>query len=417
MRQGKPYDIPKSFVWESYKAVRENKGSAGYDGQTMAMFDENRDQNLYKIWNRLSSGSYFPPPVLKQEIPKGDGRMRVLGIPTVADRIAQGTVKLVLERKLEPLFHPDSYGYRVNRSAHDALEAVRQRLWKYDWVVEVDIEAFFDSVSHELILKALRFHRVPDWVILYAKRWLEAGMIDRHGVTEVREKGTPQGGVVSPVLANLFLHHGMDDWMRRHYPEIPFARYADDAVLHCRTPGEAERIKRALAKRMEEIGLRLHPKKTRTVYVGPSKVNIAGMGTEFTFLGYDFKRRVLRRKDGVLFYRIYPGASKKALKAMTREIRDWRIHRSTGMTIQKIAQKYNAILRGWINYYGRYWYRHFGYRLWSSFQSRLVRWCKNRYRINQRRAEAKLRKIRKENSNLFAHWQLLGKKEGCSRAV
>ena len=254
MRQGKPYDIPKSFVWESYKAVRENKGSAGYDGQTMAMFDENRDQNLYKIWNRLSSGSYFPPPVLKQEIPKGDGRMRVLGIPTVADRIAQGTVKLVLERKLEPLFHPDSYGYRVNRSAHDALEAVRQRLWKYDWVVEVDIEAFFDSVSHELIQKALRFHRVPDWVILYAKRWLEAGMIDRHGVTEVREKGTPQGGVVSPVLANLFLHHGMDDWMRRHYPEIPFARYADDAVLHCRTPGEAERIKRALAKRMEEIG-------------------------------------------------------------------------------------------------------------------------------------------------------------------
>lgn len=197
MPQEKPYDIPKSLVWQAYKMVRESRGAAGYDGQTLAQFDENRDRNLYKIWNRLASGSYFPPPVLKQAIPKADGRTRVLGIPTVSDRIAQGAIKLHLESLLEPRFHPDSYGYRPGRSAHDALEVTRQRVWKYDWVVEVDIEAFFDNVSHELIMKALEYHRVPDWVSLYAKRWLEAEMIDRQGVLELRDRGTPQGGVTT----------------------------------------------------------------------------------------------------------------------------------------------------------------------------------------------------------------------------
>ena len=416
MQQDKPYDIPKAWVWRAYKAVRESRGAAGCDGQTLAQFDENRDRNIYKIWNRLSSGSYFPPAVLKQEIPKTDGRVRVLGIPTVADRIAQGAVKLYLEERLDPKFHPDSYGYRPGRSAHDALEVTRRRVWQYDWAVEIDIKAFFDNVNHELILKALKYHAVPDWVVLYAKRWLRAEMIDRQGVKEAREKGTPQGGVISPLLANLFLHHGMDEWMQRHHPDIPFARYADDAVLHCRTQAQADKIIKTLSERMDEIGLALHPEKTKKVFVGRAKLR-QPIATEFTFLGYDFKRRVLRRKDGVLFYRVFPGASKKAMSAMTKVIRSWRIHRSSGMTIRGLAQTYNATLRGWINYYGRYWYRHFGYRLWSTFQSRLVRWAKCRYRISQRQAERKLNGLQKHLPNLFAHWQLLGKREMHSGAV
>ncbi len=383
------------------------RGAAGCDGQTITQFDKNRDRNLYKIWNRLTSGSYFPPAVLKQEIPKPDGRVRVLGIPTVADRIAQGAVKLHLEKILESRFHPDSYGYRPGRSAHDALEVTRKRVWQYDWVVEVDIKAFFDNVSHELIQNALEYHQVPKWVLLYARRWLEAEMVDRKGHTEVRSVGTPQGGVISPLLANLFLHHGMDEWMQRHYPEIPFARYADDAVLHCRTQNQADKIIKVLSARMEEIGLALHPEKTKKVFVGRAKLK-QPVAKEFTFLGYDFRRRVLRRRDGVLFYRIYPGASKKAMKAMTKVIRSWRIHRSSGTTVWRLAQTHNATLRGWINYYGRYWYRHFGYRLWSCFQSRLVRWVKCRYKVSQRAAERKLALIRQRHPNLFAHWYMLG---------
>lgn len=416
MKQGKPYEIPKSLVWQAYLTVRRNRGAPGYDGQSIKQFDENRNQNLFKIWNRLSSGSYFPPPVLKQEIPKADGRKRILGIPTIADRIAQGAVKLYLERILEPKFHSDSYGYRPGRSAHNALEVTKRRSWEYDWVVEVDIKAFFDSVSHELILKALKFHKVPEWVMLYAKRWLVADMIDRDGVRESRSKGTPQGGVISPLLANLFLHHGFDEWMKRHHPGIPFARYADDIVAHCQSRYQAEKLIEALGQRLDEIGLQMHPDKTKKVYVGKGKPR-DGEIREFTFLGYDFKRRVLRRKDGALFYRIYPGASKKAMKEMTAIIRGWRIHRSTGMTILRIARTYNAILRGWINYYGRFWYRHFGYHLWSTFQSRLVRWVKCRYRLSQRKAEKKLANYRRNYPNLFAHWQLLGKQEVHSRAV
>lgn len=241
-------------------------------------------------------------------------------------------------------------------------------------------------------------------------------MVDRQGNREKRSKGTPQGGVISPLLANLFLHHGMDAWMQRHYPEIPFARYADDAVLHCRTQSQADKIIKALNARMEEIGLVLHPEKTKKVFVGRVKLE-QPVAREFTFLGYDFKRRVLRGKDGVLFYRVYPGASKKAMNAMTKTIRSWRIHRSSGMTIGQLAQTYNATLRGWINYYGRYWYRHFGYRLWSCFQSRLVRWVRCRYKITQRKAERKLEQLRQRHTNLFVHWQLLGKREGYSRAV
>lgn len=404
--RGKTFDIPKALVWASYKQVRANRGAGGCDRQTMQQFDENRDQNLYKIWNRLSSGSYFPPPVLRKEIPKADGRVRVLGIPTISDRIAQGAVKLYLEPKLEPLFHENSYGYRPHRSAHDALEVTRQRCWRYDWVVEIDIKGFFDNVSHALMMKALASQSLPKWVALYVQRWLEAPMIDHEGAIQTREMGTPQGGVISPLVSNLFLHYGLDRWLQTQHTDKPFARYADDAVIHCSSRQGADRVMRELAERLASIGLELHPTKTQVVYVGRGKIP-ADVAGEFTFLGYDFKRRTLVDRNGQLFFRIAPGASKLAMKAMVRTIRQWRIHRSSGASLLEIAHRYNATLRGWINYYGKYWYRVFSYRLWSAIQSRLVKWVKCKYRLGQKRAEQKLARIRRSNPSLFAHWEFL----------
>jgi len=414
--RGKSFEIPKALVWASYKQVTANRGAAGCDKQTMRQFDESRDQNLYKIWNRLSSGSYFPPPVLRKEIPKSDGRVRVLGIPTISDRIAQGAVKLFLQPMLEDKFHNDSYGYRPNRSAHDALEVTRQRCWRYNWVVEIDIKGFFDNVSHELMLQALEHHKVPRWILLYVKRWLKAPMVDVKGRSENREIGTPQGGVISPLLANLFLHYGLDLWLSRTQPDNPFARYADDAVIHCNSQHSAERLVEQLSERLAKIGLELHPTKTRVVYVGRGAVP-KGVAGEFTFLGYDFRRRTLVDRHGCLFFRVAPGASMNAMKHITRTIKSWRIHRSSEATVAEIARRYNATLRGWINYFGRYWYRAFSYRLWSVFQSRLVKWVKCKYRIGQRKAEAKLSRLRRSNPELFAHWQLLRAPEERSRAV
>ena len=412
----KAFDIPKELVWTSYKQVKANRGAAGCDGQTMRQFDENRDRNLYKIWNRLSSGSYQPPPVLRKEIPKTDGRVRVLGIPTISDRIAQGAVKLFLERQLDRKFHCDSYGYRPNRSAHDALEVTRQRCWRHRWLVEIDIEAFFDHVDHKLMLRALEVQRPPKWALLYVRRWLEAPMVDRDGQIWAREMGMPQGAVISPLLANLFLHYGLDLWLQRNHSNKPFARYADDAVIHCDSAAEADRLIRELAGRLAEIGLALHPDKTRKVYVGRGRAP-EGVACEFTFLGYDFKQRTLRDREGRLFRRIAPGAAKSAMKAMTRTIRSWRIHRSARGSLKEFAQRYNPVLRGWINYYGRYWYRNFGCQLWSVFQSRLVKWAMSKYRLSRRRAERRLGRVRRSHPTLFAHWYLLSGQALHPRAV
>lgn len=414
--RGKAFEIPKDLVWESYKQVKANRGSAGCDGQTMKQFDEDRDRNLYRIWNRLSSGSYFPPPVLRQEIPKLDGTVRVLGIPTVSDRIAQGAVKLHLERMLEVVFHPNSYGYRPGRSAHDALEVTRQRCWRHAWVVEVDIKGFFDNVRHDLILRALAAHSPPSWVMLYVGRWLRAPLVDRAGNIQARGSGTPQGGVISPILANLFLHYGLDRWMERVFPECPFERYADDTVIHCRSERVADHLLRSLSERMAEIGLELHPRKTRKVFVGRG-TNPSGVARGFTFLGYDFQERTLVDRHGQLFRRVAPGASKAAMKGMTRTIKGWRIHRSSAASATELAQRYNATLRGWINYYGRFWYRNFSYRLWCVFQSRLVKWMRRKYRLSQRAAERRLARMRQENPALFAHWALLRRSDARSGAV
>lgn len=396
------------MVWESYQEVRRNRGAAGCDRQTIKQFDENRNGNLYKIWSRLCSGSYFPPPVLEKRIPKEDGSDRVLGIPTVSDRIAQGAVKIFVEGHLDKVFHQDSYGYRPNRSAHQALSKCAERCWTHNWVLEVDISAFFDNVRHDLVIKALEHHQMPRWVILYCERWLRAPMMRTSSTGDElspRAVGTPQGGVISPLLANLFLHYAFDNWMTRVNPSIAFERYADDIVCHCKNMREATSLRAALTKRLLEVGLQINDKKSNIVYVDTfERWNVK---TSFTFLGYDFKVRTLRRSNGVLFRKCMPGAAMKAMKKMTQTIKDWRIHRSTVDDVEDIARRYNPTLRGWINYYGKFWYRKFSYHLWSIFQSRLLKWARSKYRISGKEAERRLFILRRDRPELFAHWHLL----------
>jgi len=407
--QGKVFEIPKALVWQSYQAVKKNKGAAGCDGQTIAAFNANRDKNLYKIWNRLCSGTYFPPAVLEKRIPKDDGSERMLGIPTVSDRIAQGAIKIFMEKQLELVFHPDSYGYRPNKSAHQALESCKNRCRTHSWVLEVDISAFFDNVRHDLVISALEYHKMPRWVILYCTRWLRAPIKRASDENQLKEReiGTPQGGVVSPLLANLFLHHAFDMWLKRsnfHW-NVPFERYADDIVCHCHTMKQAEQLKQEMISRFQEVGLSINERKSNIVYIDTfERWNVK---TCFTFLGYDFTVRTLRKTNGTLFRKCMPGASKKAMRKMTATIKSWRVHRSTVESTEELARRYNATLRGWIQYYGKFWYRNFGYHLWRVFQSRLIKWAKQKFRISTKRAERKLSLIRKENPQLFAHWYLL----------
>lgn len=407
MTQGKSFEIPKGLVWRSYKEVKRNRGAPGVDGQTIKDFDSNRNRNLYKIWNRLSSGSYFPPPVRVKRIPKDNGKERMLGIPTVSDRIAQGAVKLFMEARIDPIFHRDSYGYRPNKSAHQALQQCMERCWRNSWVLEIDISAFFDNVRHDLVIKALRHHKMPRWVILYCTRWLQAPMQETGQVQPLQKRtvGTPQGGVVSPLLANLFLHYAFDKWMGRTHRGTLFERYADDIVCHCSYMSEVLQLKQSVTDRFAEVGLKINESKSKVVYIDTfERWNVE---TCFTFLGYDFKVRTLKSFKGELFRKCMPGASKKAMKKITETITGWKIHRSTADSTEVFAKRHNATLRGWIAYYGKFWNQNFRYHLWSTLQSRLLKWAMRKFRISTKLALRRLDLLRKKRPRLFAHWYLL----------
>src|SRR5438876_617437 len=351
----KPFSIDKKRVYEAYKAVKSNAGSAGVDGQTIEQFDSDLRNNLYKLWNRMSSGSYFPPPVRAVSIPKKTGGQRILGVPTVADRVAQMVVKQLIEPDLDPIFLADSYGYRPRKSAHDAIGVTRKRCWKYDWVLEFDIKGLFDNIDHELLLRAVRRHVTCKWALLYIERWLTAPMEQADGLKAERTRGTPQGGVVSPILANLFLHYAFDLWMTRTHPDLPWCRYADDGLVHCRTELEAEAIKASLQSRLSECQLELHPTKTRIVYCKVNGRRGVYPNVTFDFLGYCFRpRRVMQPSDRKVVGGFTPAVSPTAMKAMCATIRDLNIRRSTQDTLADIARKLNPLLRGWIAYYGRY---------------------------------------------------------------
>ncbi|MGB5275760.1 MAG: group II intron reverse transcriptase/maturase [Gammaproteobacteria bacterium] len=409
LKQAKPFCITKRQVWEAYKRVKANKGAAGVDGQTIEAFEEDLKDNLYKLWNRLASGSYFPSPVLRVEIPKGDGRMRPLGIPTVADRVAQMVAKQFLEPELEQHFHPDSYGYRPGKSALDAVGVARERCWKYDWVLDLDIQGFFDNIDHELMMRAVRKHTEEKWVLLYIERWLKAPIEMPEGTRTLPQKGTPQGGVASPLLANLFLHYAFDKWMEREYPEIPFERYADDGVCHCVSQAQAEQLKQALVVRMQEVGLELHPEKTKIVYCKDDDRREVQAQISFDFLGYTFRPRRSKNRWGKYFINFTPAISNKAAKAIRRRSRGWSWPLRSDKTLEDLARMFNPIVRGWINYYSRY-YKSALYPTLKCLERRLVMWATRKYkrlRHHRRRAAQWLNRIARKQPYLFAHWKLL----------
>ncbi|MCP4385409.1 MAG: group II intron reverse transcriptase/maturase [Hyphomicrobiales bacterium] len=409
MDRAKPFEIPKREVWEAYKRVKANQGAAGVDGQSIADFEAGLSNNLYKLWNRLSSGSYFPPPVRRVDIPKGDGRTRPLGIPTVADRIAQTVVKRYLEPLLEPRFHEDSYGYRPGKSALDAVGVARQRCWRRDWVLDLDIKAFFDSIETNLLMRAVRKHTDCPWVLLYIERWLTAPVQMADGSLIARQRGTPQGGVVSPLLANLFLHYAFDLWMRRNHRDILFERYADDAICHCRSEAQAKTLRASLERRFAECGLTLHPEKTKIVYCKDEERRGDYPTQKFDFLGYTFRPRLARRRGGKIGVSFSPAASDKALKAIRQTVRGWSLHNRSDKSLDDLARMFNSHIRGWINYYGRY-YKSALYPTLRHIDRTLARWAHRKFkslRRHRRRSRHWLERIARRQPRLFAHWGLL----------
>jgi RNA-directed DNA polymerase len=411
--KAKPFCIAKQDVWMAYKRVKANHGAAGIDDQSIAEFEEDLRNNLYRIWNRMSSGSYFPPPVRRVDIPKDRGRTRPLGIPTVSDRIAQTVVQRYLEPMLEPVFHDDSYGYRPGRSAHDALRVARQRCWRYDWVLDLDIKSFFDEIDWGLLLRAVRRHTDCKWVLLYIKRWLKAPVSMPEGTLVDRTRGTPQGAVVSPVMANLFLHYAFDRWMRGHHPDIPFERYADDVICHCRSEAQARALREALEQRFAECKLQLHPQKTKIVYCKDANRRGSYPQQQFDFLGYTFRPRRAKNRRGELFVSFAPAVSDKAAKAMRQLMRRWRLHHRGDLALEDLVRWVQSVVRGWIQYYGRF-YPSALQRALRTLDQFLVRWAQRKYKRlkgRQGQAWAWLTRLQARQPNLFPHWHLVSPAE------
>lgn len=409
MNKAKPFDIPKREVWEAFKSVKANQGAAGVDGQSIQKFETQLAGNLYKLWNRMSSGSYMPPPVRRVEIPKANGGTRPLGIPTVADRIAQEVVRRYLEPLLEPLFHADSYGYRPGRSAIDAIRSARQRCWRYDWIVDIDIKGFFDSIDHELLLKAVRKHSKCSWVLLYIERWLKAPAMLEDGQLVARDKGTPQGGVISPLLANLFLHYAFDLWVGRTFRGVSFERYADDIICHCRSEREALALRGVLERRFVDCRLVLHPDKTKVVYCKDTNRKGGYPICRFDFLGYTFRPRRAKWQGETYGLSFLPAASPKALKAIRQAIRGWSFQTRSDKELDDLARMFNPYIRGWINYYSHF-YRSELYPTLRRIDVHLVRWVRRKFkrlRHQPKGARLWLARVIGASPMLFAHWPLL----------
>jgi len=408
MSETKPFSISKQHVVNAYRLVKANRGAAGVDGQSVKAFEENLKDNLYKIWNRMSSGSYFPPPVRQVEIPKGDGRMRPLGIPTVSDRITQMVAKMTLEPKVEPEFHTDSYGYRPGKSALDAVGKARERCLRMDWVIDLDIRDFFGSLDHNLMMKAVRHHTDLKWIHLYVQRWLTAPVQREDGTLEERTAGTPQGGVISPLLANLFMHYAFDEWMRRKYPAVPFERYADDVVIHCVSLAQARHILEAVRERLSECKLELHPEKTKIVYCKDDRRRGKFGKYKFDFLGYTFRPRGAWGPSRQTFVGFLPAMSDKAAKKIRETVRGWRLARGwNNQSLEVLARLINPAVRGWVAYYGRYYRSRCLQVLGRCLTAALVKWAMRKYKRLRGRwvgAYYWLGRVAARDRALFTHW-------------
>jgi len=404
----KSFAIDKRLLVGAWEKVRANDGAPGVDTVGIDVFQERWRDNLYTLWNRMSSGSYFPGPVRAVEIPKDQGAgIRLLGVPNTVDRVAQTAAAMLLEERLEPIFHPDSYGYRPGRSAQEAVAACRRRCWEKDWVLDCDIRAFFDSVPHDLLLKAVAHHTDERWILLYVARWLKAPVQMPDGTIVARERGTPQGSPISPVLANLFMHYAFDRWMDRDHPACPFERYADDIVIHCDTEDQARSLRAAVADRLGSVGLELHPEKTRIVFCQDANRPGEAEHVSFDFLGFSFRGRLLRARHGH-FVGFVPAISTKARKAIGQKIRAWHLNRRSWADLSSLARDVNPKVRGWINYYGAFYRSELRFLAWR-INDHLVRWAMQKFkRLRGHYAKAFdwLVRVHHYQPALFAHWQL-----------
>lgn len=404
----KHFDISKEVVYEAYLKVKANKGAAGVDGESIAEFEKELEKNLYKLWNRMSSGTYFPPPVRSVEIPKNDGKsVRRLGVPTVSDRIAQTVVKLYLEPVVEPKFHEDSYGYRPSKSALDAVAMARKRCWESGWAIDLDISQFFDSLDHNLVMEAVQKHTDCRWILLYIERWLKAPIQLAEGTLQQRDRGSPQGSAISPLISNIFMHEVFDEWMKTQFPSILFERYADDALAHCKTQKQAEYVRDAIAKRLKQYKLELHPEKTKIVFCPKEGRKSTHPNVQFNFLGYTFRMRSARNNRGQMFLTFGPAVSDKAAKTIRQTIRRWRLHRHSDKSLKEMAEYINPTVRGWLNYYGRF-HKSVMLRALYTVNRYLLRWAVRKYK-RLRRAPVKawswLGRIARHHTQLFVHWQ------------
>lgn len=406
MKDAKSFEISKQLVMEAYKRVKANRGTSGIDDVTIADFESDLKGNLYKIWNRMCSGSYLPPAVKLVEIPKSNGGKRPLGIPTVGDRVAQMVVVMTIEPEIEPHFHEDSYAYRPKKSALDAVEKAKDRCYTFHWVLDLDIKGFFDNIDHELLIKALERHVKCKWAMMYIKRWLSVPYQLKDGTQVERTKGVPQGSVVGPILANLFLHYTFDEWMRRNHSNISFERYADDTICHCVSQKQAEFIHRAIKKRFAECKLELNEEKTKIVYCKRNHRNIEYECIQFDFLGYTFRPRRSIDTHGEVFLNFSPAVSKKARTKIWETIRDWNQKYWVQMKLEDIAKQINPIIQGWINYYGKF---NPGVlkEVLKRINLKLSRWIRDKFkgfRKFKTQAIHRLGDIALKNPDLFAHW-------------
>ena len=401
-------------IREAYRRVKSNGGRAGVDGIPIETVSANYRKYLYTLWRGMASGSYFPKSVRQVLIPKGDGKMRPLGIPTVVDRVPQQVIATELETIVDRQLSPNSFGYRPNKSAHGAIEQCRENCLKYSWVIDLDIKSFFDTIDHELLLKAVQFYTKETHILMYVKRWLEATIPLPDGTEQSPNgKGTPQGGVISPILANIFLDIVFDRWMGKNYPENPFERYADDIVIHCRHIKEALRLLEAIKQRMKSCKLELNQEKSKIVYCRrnqkrqpPFKVKYQ----KFDFLGFTFKPQTVKER-GRIKLGFTPAISQKSISRWSEELRKMDIHRWMHFPLTKIAEILRPKLRGWLNYYGKFRISEMR-KLFKPLHLRLTKWIRNKYRRYRKKnwycAFQYLQQISKSYPYLFEHWKYEG---------